>query len=129
MKSNKDVGNKGFNSNHLLNESPKLLINLSLLLRSMTIHGFTPNELLTSIIISIPKDNHASLCEIENYRGIALFNCIFKVFDCVIICLCEHKLHTSDMQFSFKNNHSTTMCSLVYQTINCYLNHDNTVYS
>ena len=76
MKPNKDDGNKGFNSNHLLNGSPKLLIYLSLLFRSIIIHGFTPNELLTSTIISIPKDNHAWLCDIENYRGIALFNCI-----------------------------------------------------
>ena len=34
------------------------------------------------------------------------------------------------MQFGFKDNHSTIMCSLVYkETINYYLNHGNTVYS
>ena len=33
----------------------------SLLFRSMIIHGFTPNELLTSTVISIRKDKHAHI--------------------------------------------------------------------
>ena len=62
-------------------------------------------------------------CDIENYRGIALFNYISKVFDYVIICLCEHRLYTFDMQFGFKDNHSTTMYNLVYkETIDYYFN-------
>ena len=80
----------------------------------MIIHGFTPNGLLTSTILSILKDNHSSLCDIENYRRIALFNCISKLIK-VVICLYEHRLHTSDMQFGFKDNQSTPMCSLVYK--------------
>ena len=33
------------------------------------------------------------LCNIKNYKCIAMFNCISKLFDHVIICLCEHRLH------------------------------------
>ena len=34
-----------------------------------------------------------------------------------IIWLCYKKCVTSDMQFGFKANHSTVMCSLVYHEI------------
>ena len=43
---------------------------------------------------------------------------------------CNDDLYTSDMQFGFKPQHSTTMCSLVYQEIiNHYMSHNSNVYS
>ena len=49
----------------------------------------------------------ASLCKSDNYRGISLFDAICKVFDYVIMYLCDEFLYTSEMQFGFKQNHST----------------------
>ena len=64
----------------------------------------------------------SSLCDSNNYRGISLYNAICKVYDDPIICLCYKHFVTSDMQFGFKANHSTVMCSLVYLlVINHYL--------
>ena len=48
---------------------------------------------------------------------ISLFNAICKVYDHAIIFLCYNKFITSDMQFGFKANHSTVMCSLVFHEI------------
>ena len=51
----------------------------------MLTHGFNPDDLLRSTIISIPKDSRGSLCSSDNYRGISLSNSICKLFDYVFI--------------------------------------------
>ena len=61
---------------------------------------------------------------------IPLFNSICKVFDYTILDLCNDYFMTSDMQFGFKNKHSTSMCSLAYyEVINHYLCNHSNVYS
>ena len=130
LKSGKGDGDYGFNSNHLINGTPRLYVLLSLLFNIMLIHGYIPSDLLKSTIISIPKDNRASLSSSNNYRGISLFNSICKVYDYVVLYLCGDKLQSSDMQFGFKSGHSTTMCSLVYrELIDYYVNGKGNVYS
>ena len=66
----------------------------------MLLHG--PTDLLKSSITSIPKDVQVSLSNIDNYRGIALFNCICKLCDNVSLFLHGKYLSTSDMQFGYK---------------------------
>ena len=102
LKKQKDDGDIGFNSNNIIYGSEKILVFLSLLFRFMLIHGFNPKELTLSTIISIPKDSKGSLSDINNYRGISLFNSIGKLFDYIIIELSGSTLSTSDMQFGFK---------------------------
>ena len=72
----------------------------------------------------------ASLCKSDNYRGISLFNAICKVFDYVIMYLCADLLYTSEMQFEFKRNHCTVVCSLMYkEVVSNYLQNRSNVYS
>ena len=94
------------------------------------VNGYTPDALLKSTIISIPKDSAASLTRSDNYRGISLFNSICKLFDNVILLLFGGQLEASDMQFGFKRGHSTVMCSLIFKEIvdHC-LHHGSNVYS
>ena len=40
----------------------------------MFYHGHTPADLVKSKMVSIPKDNKASLSGSDNYRGISFFN-------------------------------------------------------
>ena len=114
MKRGKDDGNYGFKSDHIINGSKKLFLYLSLLFRTMIVHGYNPSDLLLSTIIYILKDLKGSLSKSDNYRGISLVNSICKLFDYVIIKLYDKQMKTSDMQFGFKSNHSTTMCSAIY---------------
>ena len=96
----------------------------------MLVHSYTPDALLKSTIISIPKDSAASLTRSDNYRGISLFNSICKLFDHVILLLFGGQLEASDMQFGFKRGHSTVMCSLIFKEIvDHYLHHGSNVYS
>ena len=130
LKPGKDDGDLGFKSDHIINGSHLLHVLLSLLYNLMLSHGYTPTDLLKSSIISIPKDVQVSLSNIDNYRGIALFNCICKLYDNVTLLLYGNYLSTSDMQFDYKKGHSTTMCTLIYkEIINQYMNNGSGVYS
>ena len=102
LKPGKDDGDLGFKSDHIINGSHRLHVLLSLLYNLMLSHGYTPTDLLKSSIISIPKDVQVSLSNIDNYRGIALFNCICKLYDNVTLFLYGNYLSTSDMQFGYK---------------------------
>jgi len=96
----------------------------------MTIHGFTPDIFLHSAIISIPKDAKGNLSTSCNYRGISLFNSLCKLFDIIILDIFKTEFNTSDMQFGFKRQHSTIMCTAIYlETINYYINNNSNVYS
>ena len=48
-------------------------------------HGYTAEDLLMSIIISIHKKCNASLRNSENYRGVALCVTISKIIDNIFI--------------------------------------------
>ena len=130
LKPGKDDGDLGFKSDRIINESHRLHVLLSLLCNVILIHGYTPTDSLKSSIISIPKDVQAALSNIDNYRGIALFNCICKLHDNVTLLLYGNYLSTSDMQFGYKKGHSTTICTLLYkEIINQYINNGSDVYS
>ena len=65
----------------------------------------------------------------DNYRGISLFYAICKLFDNVILVLYGDELQSSDMQFRYKQGHSTTLCTLIYEeVVHHYLNSGSNVY-
>ena len=102
---------------------------LLLLFNAMIVHGHYPNDLLKSTIVSIPKNRTTSLCNPDNYRGISMFDSIHKLFDYVIILICSDSLSTSDMQYGYNNNHSTTVCTLILkEVIHHYINSNGNVY-
>ena len=96
LNSNKRDGTKGTDSNHFINCSHKMKVLFTLMINSMLRHGFTPNDLLESVIISIPKDVRGNLCVDDNYRGIALCSALCKVIDLIIIDKYSDKLITSE---------------------------------
>ena len=130
LKPGKGDGSEGFRSDHLIDAGKSLNVLLSLLFRTIVIHGHYPRNLLVSTIISIPNNLKLSLCNVDNYRGISLFNTIAKVFDYVIIELCNNQLIATDMQYAYKENHSTTLCSIMYlETLQYYRNCESNVFS
>ena len=69
----------------------------------MISHGYNPKVLLKSTIVSIPKDNKASLWNSDNYRGISLFNSI-NTFHHVILNLYKDQFQSSDMQCGYEKD-------------------------
>ena len=59
--------------------------------------GYFSSDLVKSTIVSVPKEQSASLSNSNNYRDISLVNCINKLYDYVMIYLCGDRLVTSDM--------------------------------
>ena len=77
--SGKDDGDIGFKSDHIINGTHRLNVLLLLLFNTMISHGYTPTVLLKSTIVSIPKDNKASLSNSDmqfGYKKDALQRCV-----------------------------------------------------
>ena len=123
---NKRDGSRGTNSNHFIHCSHKMKVLITLMINSMFNHGFTPNDLLESVVTSIPKDLRGNLCTDDNYRGIALCSALCKVIDILIIDKYSEKLLTSELQFSFKSEHSTNMCTSIFKEVCSYYKARNT---
>jgi len=129
LKSGKSDGSKGLFSDHIKLGCSVLVKPLTWLINSMLIHGYSPQEILISNVISIPK-GQLDRSTTKNYRGIALASCLSKLIDLLIISKYKDCLYTSDNQFSYKNDHSTTMCTIVAkETIRYYLNNSTPVYA
>ena len=117
LKPDKHDGN-GFYSNLLLQNNAHLNAKLAQLFSCMLTHGHTPSALLSANIVPIPKDIKGDLCNSDNYRGISLGSAISKLFDVVTLDRYGVEyLNTSDMQFAYKHDHSTTMCTTVMKEI------------
>merc|ERR1712237_305329 len=95
-------------------------IYITCMLNSMFSHGFTSNDLLESVITSIPKNLKGNLCTDNNYRGIALCSALCKIIDLIIIDKYSDKLITSELQFAFKSDHSTSMCTSIFKDVCSY---------
>ena len=97
LKTGKDDNDIGFKSDHIINDTHRLYVLLSLLYNLMFYYRHTPANLLQSTIVSIPKDNKKSLSGSENYRGISLFNSLNKLFDHIILLKYSKQLQSTDM--------------------------------
>ena len=120
LKSGKADGSKGLISDHLKYAPKRMHLLIAILLNTVTRHGHMPSELLLSTICSIPKDARGNICDMENYRGIALSSCLSKIHDIIILNKYSAQLCTSEMQFAFKGHHSTSMCTLVLKEVASY---------
>jgi len=59
----------------------------------------------------------------KHFRGISLSSLYGKYFDNVILSKFHEHLCTSDLQFEFKQNSATNMCTMILkETVAYYLN-------
>jgi exonuclease III len=85
LKYGKQDGYMGLYTDHILNGTDRLTVYLSCLFSSMITHGFTPEAMLISTLVPIPKNSRKSLNDSNNYRGIALSSAIGKLLDWILI--------------------------------------------
>lgn len=129
LNKNKNDGNLGFYSDHLILSTSYFKTSVAMLINCMFIHGYSANDLLVSIITSIPKDVRGNLNSSDNYRGIALCCSLCKVIDYIILNRYSSYLSSSNLQFAFKEEHDTTMCTaMLKETISYFLNNKSNVY-
>lgn len=125
LKSGKHDGMSELFSDHILHSTEKFHSYAALLFSCMIQHGCSPCGFLTSTIIPITKNKRKSKSDSDNYRGIALSSCLGKLLDWVIILNSQDVLSTSGLQFGFKADHSTSMCTNVLNETIHYYNSSN----
>ena len=88
----------------------------------MLTHGVVPQGLLLSTLVPIPKNKRGNKCDSNNYRQIAISSLIGKIFDTIILDKQKMSLETDVLQFGFKKNSSTVICtSMLKETIDYYI--------
>lgn len=83
---------------------------LSILFSSCISHGFLPEDFMKTILVPIIKDKTGDMCDINNYRPIAISTAISKIFENILLIKTKEFIQTTDNQFGFKTGLSTDMC-------------------
>ena len=129
LKSGKRDCSADITTDHIINCSDKFKVHLALLFTIMLRHGFTPHQFLCSTMLPIPKNKKKSLNDSSNYRAIAVSNVLGKLFDIIVMAKNKRFLSTSDMQFGFKKQSSTMVCTAVFdEAVKYYNNKGSNVY-
>ena len=129
LKCGKHDGDLGCYSDHIIHGTNRLNTYISLLFTAMLKHGFSPKSFSNIAMHPIPKNKRKSLNDSENYRGIALSSILGKILDWIILNDNFEILNSSELQFGFKPNSSTTQCSFVLtECLHYYKSHGSNVH-
>ena len=116
IKAGKHDGNNGPTSDCIINGSHRLFIYLSLLYRGMLTHCCIPKDLLVGTMFPLPKVKGLTTCS-EKYRAITLSSCLLKLFDLIVLTNQSESLYTDVLQFGFKPDYSTNLCTAVLSEV------------
>ena len=104
LKLGKACGPDELSSEHIKYAHPVLILHIPHLFRFMCFHGVVPDDFGAGTCIPLLKDKSGDINDINNYRGITLIPVISKLFELVLLHLCESLLTTDDLQFGFKKH-------------------------
>ncbi len=110
LKKGKAPGLDDLHAEHFIYASKKLCVLLSLLVSSIFSHGYFPAGIKDTVLLPLIKNKAGDVTDLNNYRPIAVSNCITKIIELIIFDRIEGLLVTTDNQFGFKSKHSTDMC-------------------
>ena len=129
MKKGKSCDDDGIFAEHFFNAPWSLFLKLQNLVNAMLRHGFVPKQFCFGTIVPIVKDPHGNLGDTDNYRGITISPISSKILEHTLHALFSDCLKTSNLQFGFKKNSSTSSAIFTLkETINYYSEHGSSVY-
>ena len=117
LKTNKADADVNISSNTFINGCDDLYVHIANLFNLMLSHAVTPESMLRSVLIPIPKSKKKSLNDSSNYRSIALSSILCKIFDNIVLSKHYDVLQTNELQFGFKKKHSTTQCTFIINEV------------
>ena len=80
-------------------------------------------------MVPLPKGRWNDFSNSKNYRALTISSLLGKVLDNIILNIECQNLLTNDLQFSFKADSSTTMCTtMIRETISYFVNKGSNVY-
>ena len=72
------------------------------LFRSLILHGFVPDKFGVCLIVSLVKDKTGDINIVENYHEITVIVVISKLFEGVLLEICNELLQSGHLQCGFK---------------------------
>ena len=126
LKGGKSDADVELSSDNFIFACDELLVHLSFLFNMMISRCSAPSGMLKSILVPIPKNRKKGLSDSNNFRSIALSSVIGKILDHVVLAKYAEVLMTSELQFGFKAQHSTTQCTFVLNEVVSYYNDRDT---
>jgi hypothetical protein len=129
LKYHKRDGYSGLSSNHFKYANASLYTYIAALFSGMLVHGVVPDDLSYSTTIPITKGGKCNATNSENYRGITLGSVFGRILDLIVLNKYASCLVSDDLQFGFKRNSSTAMCSMVLkEVVTAFINNRSGVF-
>ena len=92
-------------------------------------HGCSPDGMLVGTMVPLPKGRWNDYSNSKNYRALTISSLLGKILDNIILNIESKNLYTNDLQFSFKPESSTTMCTtMIRETVSYFVNKGSNVY-
>ena len=130
MKRGKSADGDDITAEHFHYAPISFLTRLTRLFNDMLKHAYVPKQFHFGTMIPIVKDNMGNHADSSNYRGITISAIASKVLEHVLKVVFFDFLKTTDHQFGFKRNSSTTHAlHCLKQTVNHYVNNGSRVFS
>jgi hypothetical protein len=117
LKFHKRDGYSGLSTNHFKHANATLHGYTAALLTGMLVHGSVPDDLRHCTTIPITKGGKCNATNSENYRGITLSSVFGRILDQIVLNKYASHMTSDDLQFGFKRNSSTAMCSMVLKEV------------
>jgi hypothetical protein len=129
LKLGKACGPDDLGAEHLRYAHPLLHIYLKLLFCAVFNHCYVPDNFGSGVSVPLLKDKTGNVNDVNNYRAITLIPVISKVFEGVILTLCEDFLITDTLQFGFKRNIGCTEAIFTLKSvISNFIDNGSSVY-
>ena len=85
LKHGKSCGPDGIPAEAIKHSGHLLSVHLTLLFNMCLCHCYLPNELIRTTVVPLLKNKCGDLSDVNNYRAIALSNCLSKLFESLIL--------------------------------------------
>ena len=118
----KATGPDDLSAEHIIYAHPSLCTAICHLFKLIMSHRYVPSGFCTGTIVPLIKDKSRNLNDIDNYRPITLIPVVSKIFEHVILSLCEECLISDQLQFGFKRDSSCADAIFMLRTSVEYFN-------
>ena len=122
------IDGTNLSSNHFIRALPAIELFVAELFTITVCHGYMPTVLRDCILVPIPKGNKDPTLS-DNYRPVALAPTLSKTLEWCILLNYSGYFTTSDLQFRFKRQLSTTLCTgLIKNVVSKFVHAGSQVY-
>ena len=113
LKMGKSPGIDCVNAEHIKYAGEVLIEPLRILMSSMLIHGYMPENMIKGVIVEIIKSKTKGVNDKKNNHPVCLSTMISRIFEHILLNRLKPHLETCHNQFGFKPKMGTELCILI----------------